>query len=296
MNLINRYSFIIALAFVALVSACTKEYASIAEEDDLNIQAYLQANNLSMQKYDTTGAYYAVVTEGKGPALDYTQQIPLIYTVKSLDGKYVSQDTFINHYADKFGYYRPNVLRETIMANLKNEGGTIRVIVPSRKAYGRNGSGPIPGNASLDYTVKVLERAKLAEYEDAVIQSYLSRNNLTGFTKTPTGLTYKIIEQGTGRSISIDSTITAEYNGKLLNGTIFDNRSSANPANFALYDPDLIKGWKEGIPLIKEGGSIRMIIPSDLAYGLTGPSGTATMIPHFGLLDFEVKVSKVGGN
>lgn len=293
MNLINRYSFLLALAFVAVMSACTKEYASIAEEDDMNIQAYLKANNLSMQKYDTTGAYYAVVTEGKGPALDYTQQIPLIYTLKSLDGKYTSQDTFINHYAGKFGYYTPGVLREVIMENLKKEGGTIRVIVPSRKAFGRNGSGPIPGNASLEYTVKVLERAKLGQYEDAVIQNYLSKNSLTGFTKTSTGLTYKIIEQGTGSPITKDSTITAEYTGKLLNGTVFDSQTSANPASFALYDPSLIQGWKEAIPYVKQGGTIRMIIPSNLAYGLTGPPSSGSVIPHFAPLDFEVKVTDV---
>ena len=102
MNLINRYSFLIALAFVAVISACTKEYASISEEDDTNIQAYISANNLSMQKFDTTGAYYSVVSEGKGPDLDYTQQILLIFTVKSLDGKYTSQDTFANHHAGLF--------------------------------------------------------------------------------------------------------------------------------------------------------------------------------------------------
>lgn len=295
MNLINRYSLLIAFAFVALFSACTKEYAHISEEDELNIQAYLSANNLSFQKFDTTGAYYSVVSPGTGPDLDYTMQIPLIFTVKSLDGKYTSQDTFINHYAGRFGYYTPNVLREAIMANLKKEGGTIRVIVPSRKAYGRNGSGPIPGNASLDYTVKVLERAKLAQYEDAVIQSYLSRNSLTGFTRTSNGLVYKIIEQGTGSSITADSTVTAEYTGKLLNGTVFDERTST-PATFSLYDPNLIKGWKEGIPLLKEGGTIRMIIPSALGYGLAGsPSSSVgqTSIPSFAPLDFQVKINEV---
>lgn len=290
MNLINRYSFIVALAFVALVSACTKEYASIAEEDDMNIQAYLQANNLSMQKYDTTGAYYAVVTEGKGPALDYTQQILLIYTVKSLDGKYASQDTFLNHYAGKFGYYTPNVLRETIMANLKNEGGTIRVIVPSRKAFGRNGSGPIPGNASLDYTVKVLERAKLAEYEDAIIQSYLSRNSLTGFTKSEDGIWYKISEQGTGAAVSLDSTYTINYTGRLLNGTVFESNNDVK-AVIGGYIPS----WQKIAPLLKVGGSVRFVSPSSFSYGLTGqqPSNVGeTGIPAFAPLDFDVKITK----
>lgn len=292
MKLINRSSFLIALAFVAIISACTKEYASISEEDDINIQAYISANNLSMQKFDTTGAYYSVVSEGKGPDLDYTKQIPLIFTVKSLDGKYTSQDTFLNHYAGRFGYYTPNVLRETIMANLKKEGGTIRVIVPSRKAYGRNGSGPIPGNASLDYTVKVLERAKLAQYEDAVIQSYLSKNSLSGFSKSADGIWYKIAEPGTGTTtIALDSTITFNYTGRLLNGTVFETNEGVSTI-LSSYIPS----WQKIVPLIKEGGSVRFIAPSSFSYGLTGSQASAVgqiSIPAFAPLDFDVKVTEV---
>jgi len=293
MNLINRYSFLIALAFVAVISACTKEYASISEEDEINIQAYISANNLSMQKFDTTGAYYSVISEGKGPDLDYTQQIPLIFTVKSLDGKYTSQDTFVNHYAGRFGYYTPNVLRETIMANLKKEGGTIRVIVPSRKAYGRNGSGPIPGNASLDYTVKVLEKAKLAEYEDAVIQNYLSKNSLSGFTKSADNIWYKITEPGTGtKIIGLDSTLTFNYTGRLLNGTVFETNEGVSTI-LSGYIPS----WQKAVPLIKEGGSIRFIAPSSFSYGLAGSQASSVgqiSIPAFAPLDFDVKVTKVG--
>lgn len=293
MNLINRYSLLIAFAFVALFSACTKEYASISEEDELNIQAYLSANNLSFQKFDTTGAYYSVVSPGTGPDLDYTMQIPLIFTVKSLDGKYTSQDTFINHYAGRFGYYTPNVLREAIMANLKKEGGTIRVIVPSRKAYGRNGSGPIPGNASLDYTVKVLERAKLAQYEDAVIQSYLSRNSLTGFAKSADGIWYKITEPGTGtKVIGLDSTLTFNYTGKLLNGTVFETNEGVSTI-LSGYIPS----WQKIIPLIKEGGSVRFLAPSSFSYGLVGSQASSVgqiSIPGFAPLDFDVKVTKIG--
>jgi len=293
MNLINKYSFLIALAFVAVISACTKEYASISEEDETNIQAYISANNLSMQKFDTTGAYYSVVSEGKGPDLDYTQQIPLIFTVKSLDGKYTSQDTFINHYAGRFGYYTPNVLRETIMANLKKEGGTIRVLVPSRKAYGRNGSGPIPGNASLDYTVKVLERGKLAEYEDAVIQNYLSKNSLSGFTKSADNIWYKITEPGTGtKIIGLDSTLTFNYTGRLLNGTVFETNEGVSTI-LSGYIPS----WQKAIPLIKEGGSIRFIAPSSFSYGLAGSQASSVgqiSIPAFAPLDFDVKVTKIG--
>lgn len=179
------------------------------------------------------------------------------------------------------------------MANLKKEGGTIRVLVPSRKAYGRNGSGPIPGNASLDYTVKVLEKAKLAEYEDAVIQNYLSKNSLTGFTKSDDNIWYKITEPGSGsKIIGLDSTLTFNYTGKLLNGTVFETNEGVSTI-LSSYIPS----WQKTVPLIKEGGSIRFIAPSSFSYGLAGSQAGSVgqiSIPAFAPLDFDVKVTKVG--
>ena len=61
---------------------------------------------------------------------------------------------------------------------------------------------------------------KLVQYEDFTIKKYLESNSLTGFTKTTTGLYYKIGQPGTGSPITTDSTIVANYTGKLLNGAI----------------------------------------------------------------------------
>ncbi|EOR95117.1 FKBP-type peptidyl-prolyl cis-trans isomerase [Arcticibacter svalbardensis MN12-7] len=293
MNLNKKYPYFIVLLFIILTAACTKEYATIAEEDEQNIQAYISTNGLVMQKYDTTGVYYSVTQVGTGPDLDYTKQIPLVYSVKSLDGSYTSQDTFVNHYASYFGYFTPEVLKKTIMANLIKEGGTIRVIVPSHLAYGRNGSGPIPGNASLEYTVKVLERSKLKQYEKSVIKTYLSANGLTGFTEyDTTGIYYKISEAGTGTTpIGLDSSITFNYTGRLLNGTVFETNEAITTI-LGSYIPS----WQTMIPLIKEGGSIRFIAPSSYSYGITGSAATTVgqvSIPPFAPLDFDVQVTTV---
>ncbi len=273
---------------ITVMAGCKKEYESIEVEDERNIQEYIQKNGLNMQVYDTTGIYYQVTKTGTGSPIDYTQQLPVVYTVKSLDGVYSSQDTILNHYANYFGYYSPASLRDLMKDVLKNQGGSIRIILPSRKAYGRGGNTSlgIPGNASLDFTVSILEKSKLPEYEDQMIKRYLDRNNLTGFSKTNTGLYYKILEQGSGSEIKIDSTVTVDYTGKLLNGSVFDSGTSAS---FQLDDPSLRQGWKEGLVLINEGGSIRMVMPSTLAYGITGLS----TIPAFSPLDFEVKVTAV---
>lgn len=279
------YFFVLLLA--AVITGCEKSYESIETEDEKNIQAYIQKNGLNVTQYDTTGIYYQITSTPpeQADSLDYTKQLPIIYTVRSLDGAYSSQDTVLNRYGNYFGYFSPAGIRDIVKKALKKQGGEIRIIVPSRKAYGRSGNKTlgIPGNASLDYTIKVLERKKLPQYEDGMIRKYLEREGLTGFTRTESGLFYKILEQGTGSSITIDSTLTTDYTGKFLNGKVFESSSSTYPL------AGRVLGWQEGLSFLKEGGSIRMVFPSPLGYGVPGNSG----IPGFSPLDFEVKVTKV---
>lgn len=275
---------------LSIIAACTKEYETIDVIDDRNVNEYIQNNNLNVQEYQDLGVYYQVVSPGTGAETKYSDKMPLIFTIRSLDGKYVSIDTFNigNRYYNYLGYFNPEAVRTGIKEVLKKSGGTLRMIIPSRLAFGRNGVGSIPGNASLDLVVKVMEESKIPQYDDFTIKKYMEQNALTGFTKSTTGLYYKIEQPGTGSPITVDSTVVAEYTGKLLNGIVFDKAVAGSGASFALSS--VVKGWQEAIPLIKQGGSIRMIIPSALGYGLDGSSGA---IPPFSCLDFAVKVTDV---
>ncbi len=274
---------------LSLIIACEKEYESIESIDDKNVTAYIQANKLNVVEYQDSGIYYQVINPGSGADVEYSDQVALIFTIKSIDGKYSALDTFSssNRYYNYLGYFNLEGVRVGIKEVLKKKSGSIRMIIPSRAAFGRNGSGSIPGNASLDLTVSVIDKSKLASYEDFTIQKYITANALTGFTKTASGLYYKIDAPGTGSPITADSTVKAEYEGKLLNGTVFDKTGTGSPATLGLTD--VVKGWQEAIPLIKEGGTIRMILPSSLGYGLEGTNG----IPAFSALFFTVKVTEV---
>lgn len=284
-----KYAFPVFLLLSILVS-CQKEYETIDVIDDRNVREYIQQNKINAQEYQGTGIYYQVLVAGTGPEVQYSDRVPAIITMRSLDGKYVSVDTFstANRYYNFLGYYNPEAIRVGVKEVLKKSNGTIRMIIPSRLAFGRNGSGSIPGNSSLDITVRVLDIAKLIDYEDFTIRKYLETNALTGFTKTSTGLYYKIGQVGTGSPITTDSTIVANYTGKLLNGAIFDRAVAGSEATFSLRS--LVKGWQQAIPLIKQGGSIRLIVPSTLGYGLDGSSPS---IPAFSALDFDITVTDV---
>ena len=249
---------------------------------------HIQTNNLNVQEYNQTGIYFEVIDEGSGDPLDYSQKIPLIYTVKTLDGSFTSVDTFVNRYADFFGYFKPDSLREVMMNEGLKQGGTMRVILPSRFAFGQKGSGGIPGNSSVEYTIKAIPADGLADYEDDLINEYMQDNNLTGFTKTSSGLYYKIIAPGTGTLTIDDSSIlTLKYTGKLFNGTVFDQ--TAEGATASLMLGNLILGWREALPLIKSGGHIRILVPSALGYQLVGGG----KIPPFATLDFDIEVTDV---
>lgn len=288
-----KHFFKYALPFILLISihsSCVKEYETIEVIDVRNVKDYIQQNNLSIQEYQGTGVYYQVVSPGVGPELQYSDQIPAIITMRSLDGKYISSDTLSaeNRYYNYLGYLNPEPIRTGIKEVLKNANGTIRMIVPSRLAFGRNGTTNIPGNASLDIQVKVLDKDKMPEYDDYTIRKYLERSALIGFSRSNSGLYYKIADQGTGSPISLDSIVVANYTGKLLNGVIFDRALAGSEASLNMSS--VVKGWQEAIPMIKQGGSIRIVIPSALGYGMQGSSPA---IPPFSCLDFEIKVTDV---
>jgi FKBP-type peptidyl-prolyl cis-trans isomerase len=120
--------------------------------------------------------------------------------------------------------------------------------------------------------------------EKAAMVAYCTANNIT-YTEHASGILYEIMSPGLGAQPTLTNTVSTVYTGKMLNNSQFD--ASANPVSFLLNG--VIKGWQIGIPLIKKGGRIKMVIPSSLAYGCNG-SGS---IPANSPLYFEVTLTDV---
>jgi FKBP-type peptidyl-prolyl cis-trans isomerase FkpA len=120
--------------------------------------------------------------------------------------------------------------------------------------------------------------------EASVLEAYAAANGITT-TKHSSGMYYQIINPGSGTSPTVYSRIYIEYTGKKLDGTVFDSQNSA--INTGWYLNSLIAGWQIGIPLLKKGGTIRLLIPSALAYGCTG---AGSGIPANTPLDFSVRL------
>ncbi|WP_425236256.1 peptidylprolyl isomerase [Ulvibacterium sp.] len=113
-----------------------------------------------------------------------------------------------------------------------------------------------------------------------------------GFNETPSGLRYKIIENGSGSKAEKGQQVSVHYEGALLNGQVFDSSYQRNqPIDFKLGIGQVIPGWDEGISLLKVGDKARFVIPPDLAYGSAGAGG---VIPPNATLLFDVELVKVG--
>ena len=104
---------------------------------------------------------------------------------------------------------------------------------------------------------------------------------------TPSGLKYQVLKQGTGTvSPKATDNVTVHYHGTLLDGSVFDSSVQRNqPASFPLNG--VIRGWTEGVQLMKVGDKFKFEIPPDLAYGA---AGRPPVIPPNSTLVFEVEL------
>ena len=109
------------------------------------------------------------------------------------------------------------------------------------------------------------------------------------FTKTASGLRYKIITPGTDPKPTATSTVKCLYTGKTVDGKVFDstaNRGNA-PAEFPLNR--VIPAWTEAVPMIGKGGKILLVAPASIAYGENGQGP----IPPNSVLEFEVELVEI---
>lgn len=131
------------------------------------------------------------------------------------------------------------------------------------------------------------EREAAAEKQQEEMLGEISQ----GFEKTSSGLRYKIQEKGTGAKAEKGKTVSVHYKGMLPDGTVFDSSyKRKQPIDFPLGEGHVIAGWDEGIQLLHEGGSARLVVPSHLAYGERGAGG---VIPPNATLIFDVELVKV---
>lgn len=130
----------------------------------------------------------------------------------------------------------------------------------------------------------------MAETELEKGEAFLKENaKKDGVKTTATGLQYKVLKEGEGKSPKATDTVKVNYEGKLIDGKVFDSSyKRGEPIEFPLNG--VIPGWTEGVQLMKEGATYEFTIPSKLAYGERGAGGA---IPPNATLIFKVELIQV---
>jgi FKBP-type peptidyl-prolyl cis-trans isomerase FkpA len=140
-------------------------------------------------------------------------------------------------------------------------------------------------------TKMVEERTKKAAENKEAGAKFLAENKTKeGVKTTESGLQYIVEKEGEGENPAAEDTVEVHYRGTLLDGTEFDSSyKRGEPVKFPLNR--VIKGWTEGVQLMKKGAKYKFFIPSDLAYGDTGAGETiapgSTLIFEVELLSIE---------
>jgi hypothetical protein len=170
--------------------------------------------------------------------------------------------------------------------------------VEDNKFYLWNG-GFRPANAQFKDTFN-----RIASVDRPVIDLYKNADSLKQTTKehetilaaikegkfdttgSTNGVYYKILQEGSGDFVNPNDTLVLNYKGQLLNGFVFDE-TKTGPATFPLKR--LIRGWQTGLPFCRQGGKIRLIIPSSLGYSIRNLG----VIPPNSILLFDIEVLEI---
>jgi FKBP-type peptidyl-prolyl cis-trans isomerase len=271
------------------------------QKDIAAIDSHLSANNISDVIVDNSGIRYVIHrrTTGKRATIDSCATV-------NYKGLLMTGEKFDE--GANFSFPVRGVIEGwRIGISLLHEGDSVTFYIPSVYAYGYEGMPPeIPRNANLIFHVgltnvgttyrgsddtclsndNTLNYWEQLEADISAIDSYLTENNISA-VQDASGIRYIIHRDGEGNKPTIDSCVTTDYRGEFLtDGQGFDEGSNVS---FPLSG--VIEGWKIGIPLLSEGDSATLYIPSGLGYGYYG---YPPEIPGNANLIFHVAIKKVG--
>lgn len=236
-----------------------------------------------------SGLKVQVLTPGQGPKPTVDDVVEIAYAIWSTGGKLLSSSSPAPTLRQPAPVIRSvvadlpmPVLKES--AQLLQVGGRVRVEAPPALAWGDRSQPDLPANS-----VTVWEFELLAIKAQTPCPPF--ETSAPGkAVKSATGLEVETLAEGTGASPKQGDLVTVNYAGWLPDGTLFDSSfRRGEPAQFRVGG--VIEGWNEALKGMKEGGKVRLTIPSSLAYGTRG---SPPKIGPNATLIFFVELVKVG--
>jgi FKBP-type peptidyl-prolyl cis-trans isomerase FklB len=222
----------------------------------------------------------------------------VVLSIVLLTGQvYAEEQTSLKSQRDKVSY----IIGLDIGTNMKARSVDVDPDILARGLKdGLAGNKPAMEADDIHETMKVFkeemakkqeeETKKLAEKDKKEGEEFLAENKTKEGVKTlPSGLQYKVITEGTGKTPKATDTVTVNYRGTLIDGQEFDSSyKRGQPATFPVNG--VIKGWTEALQLMKEGSKWQLFIPPDLAYG---EKGAGNVIGPNATLIFDVELISV---
>ncbi|WP_426059275.1 FKBP-type peptidyl-prolyl cis-trans isomerase [Hymenobacter sp. B1770] len=296
LNRLFLLTFIVASSL--FTTACQKDAPELKDYSGIDndiITKYLADNNITTAQKQPSGLYFIpITTNPTGVKIAAGSIVSVLYTGRLLDaaGTVFDATSSRNNTPLTFvvggGQLIPGFEAGVALMHI---GDKAELLIPSALAYGPSSKGAVPANAVLRFEVEVVD---FTVVDEALIAKYLADNNITNAVRQPSGLYYApLTTNPSGILATAGKTASVLYTGKLLNGTVFDATSQRNntPFNFVLGSGQVIRGWDEGIALMRTGEKGILLIPSALGYGPRGAGNGA--IPSNAVLRFDVELVDV---
>jgi peptidylprolyl isomerase len=227
---------------------------------------------------------YIVVQEGKGEKVKKGRNVKIHYTGYFADGK-IFDSSRSKSEPLKFNAGSGSILPGLDQAVMQmTQGSKHRVIIPPELGFGPKGNQNIPPNSTLIFDIELVEIMP-----EIVIKPFETTGKKVYTTES--GLQYVIVKENAGGTKpEKGKTLWVHYTGYFADGAIFDSSVRRDdPLKVILGKGMVIKGWDEGLALMRQGEKFRFIIPPSLAYG----DRQQGSIPANSTLTFDVELVRI---
>jgi peptidylprolyl isomerase len=307
MNIRNTKIIAITGIMLFMISSCFKDETADQKAEEMSLlKDYVKTNNIT-ETPTASGLYYIETLTGSGESamantwmeIKYTGRLLTTNDIVMTNDMQLAKDNSLyvasNFYGPtrlKLGKISYSGLNEGILK--MKEGGKARMILPSKLAQGGAAAANIPAYSTIIFDIELVSVIPdMRSFEDTLLVAYLNANEIST-DSTSTGVYMKTTTEGTGNFPATGNTVSVSYTGKFLNGRIFD--SSSKTFSFTIGTDATIKGFEEGVKLMKKGGSATIVIPFYNAYGefgLLNNYDRTILIPPFSTLVFDLSLTNI---
>lgn len=276
--------------------------------EPIEIAKFRAENNWTPEALES-GLFFKKIKNGTGRKVKEGMFLTFDFEIRHLDGAMVYSSIEAS-YPGSFEYGKRFDTEGFMQAmGMMSQGDEVELIIPSELAFGEAGRpGMIEPYTPLHYYVRLTGVKTKAEYdveveakrkndeaqkvalkmqEASILAKYIADNEIT-VEPTASGLYFISTLQGEGEQAVAGNKVKVHYTGTLLDGTKFDSSVDRDePFEFVLGQGQVIKGWDEGIAMLKVGGKATLILPSSMAYG---ERQAGAIIKPFSPLKFDVEL------